>query len=145
MPSSISSSDIPYREIPDRAWGQAWVICIVLVIAAVAGWELKAREMHHVPGDYDGYTNFTGWVGPAGFKVGPFGPNMGVGDIRKGSPADGKLLVAESGLFAPADLARLAQSGARTFLIGESLMRQDDVTAATRAILADPVPARGAA
>lgn len=59
MPSSISSSDIPYREIPDRAWGQAWVICVVLVIAAVAGWELKAREMHHAPGDYDGFTNFT--------------------------------------------------------------------------------------
>ena len=59
MPSSISSSDIPYREIPDRAWGQAWVICVVLVIAAVAGWELKAREMQHVPGDYDGFINFT--------------------------------------------------------------------------------------
>lgn len=51
----------------------------------------------------------------------------------------GKQLVAESGLFTPADLARLAQCGARSFLIGESLMRQTDVTAATRAILADPV------
>ena len=59
---------------------------------------------------------------------------------------EGKLLVAESGLFTPADLARLATSaGARCFLIGESLMRQDDVAAATRAILADPVPAKGAA
>ncbi|MGR3513697.1 MAG: indole-3-glycerol phosphate synthase TrpC [Paracoccaceae bacterium] len=55
-------------------------------------------------------------------------------------PGD-RMLVAESGLFAPADLARLAKVGARTFLIGESLMRQDDVTAATRDILADPVPA----
>lgn len=50
-----------------------------------------------------------------------------------------KVLVAESGLFTPADLARLAQTGARRFLIGESLMRQSDVTAATRAILANPV------
>lgn len=59
---------------------------------------------------------------------------------------EGKLLVAESGLFTPADLGRLAKSaGARCFLIGESLMRQDDVAAATRAILADPVPAKGAA
>ena len=58
---------------------------------------------------------------------------------------EGKMLVAESGLFTPSDLARLARVGARTFLIGESLMRQPDVTAATRAILADPLPARGAA
>ena len=52
-----------------------------------------------------------------------------------------RMLVAESGLFTPADLARIAGIGARSFLIGESLMRQDDVEAATRAILSDPVPA----
>ena len=50
-------------------------------------------------------------------------------------PAD-RLVVAESGLFAPGDLADLAGHGARAFLIGESLMRQADVAAATRAILA---------
>ena len=47
-----------------------------------------------------------------------------------------RIAVAESGLNAPADLARLARIGIQTFLIGESLMRQTDVTAATRAILA---------
>ncbi len=51
----------------------------------------------------------------------------------------GRRLVCESGLFTPADLASMAESGARSFLIGESLMRQEDVAAATRALLADPV------
>lgn len=51
-----------------------------------------------------------------------------------------RLIVAESGLYTPADLADLAQYGARCFLIGESLMRQDDVAAATRAILAGSAP-----
>ena len=50
-------------------------------------------------------------------------------------PAD-RMIVAESGLFTPADLARLAKVGTHSFLIGESLMRQHDVTAATKAILA---------
>ena len=47
-----------------------------------------------------------------------------------------RIVVAESGLNVPADLARLARIGIATFLVGESLMRQSDVTAATRALLA---------
>jgi len=46
-----------------------------------------------------------------------------------------RVIVAESGLNTPADLARLSRIGISTFLIGESLMRQTDVTAATRALL----------
>ena len=51
------------------------------------------------------------------------------------------VLVSESGLKTSADLARMAGAGARRFLIGESLMRQPDVAAATEALLAHPVPA----
>lgn len=65
-------------------------------------------------------------------------------DLARRVPED-RLIVSESGLYAPADLADLAQYGARCFLIGESLMRQQDVTAATKAILARPLTAQGGA
>jgi indole-3-glycerol phosphate synthase len=46
-----------------------------------------------------------------------------------------RLLVAESGIFSAADISRLQRAGARAFLVGESLMRQPDVTTATRTLL----------
>jgi indole-3-glycerol phosphate synthase len=52
---------------------------------------------------------------------------------------EGRLIVSESGLYTPEDLADMARYGARCFLIGESLMRQQDVAAATRALLARPL------
>ncbi|MDA1310210.1 MAG: indole-3-glycerol phosphate synthase TrpC [Proteobacteria bacterium] len=51
---------------------------------------------------------------------------------------DDRMLVCESGLNTPEDLARMAAIGARCFLIGESLMRQDDVAGATKSLLANP-------
>ena len=51
------------------------------------------------------------------------------------APRD-RLLVAESGLYTHGDLVRMAVAGARAFLVGESLMREPDVTAATRRLLA---------
>jgi indole-3-glycerol phosphate synthase len=51
----------------------------------------------------------------------------------------GRMVVSESGLFTQADLSEMAGHGVRAFLIGESLMRQDDVQSATARLLADPV------
>jgi indole-3-glycerol phosphate synthase len=57
--------------------------------------------------------------------------------LARAAPAD-RLLVSESGLGSRQDLARMAQVGVRCFLIGETLMRQEDVEAATREILRAP-------
>ncbi len=57
--------------------------------------------------------------------------------LSKLVPED-RTIVCESGLNTPEDLADMARYGARTFLIGESLMRQEDVATATRTLLANP-------
>ncbi|GAB4301753.1 MAG: indole-3-glycerol phosphate synthase TrpC [Roseovarius sp.] len=57
-------------------------------------------------------------------------------------PAE-RLIVCESGLSRPEDLTEMARYGARCFLIGEALMRQPDVAAATRAILSGAGTLRG--
>ncbi|MFN3352069.1 MAG: indole-3-glycerol phosphate synthase TrpC [Brevundimonas sp.] len=56
------------------------------------------------------------------------------GRLAAMAPADA-LLVAESGIFTPEDVTEVARTGASAILVGESLMRQDDVTAATRTLL----------
>ena len=61
-------------------------------------------------------------------------------DLARRASED-RLLVSESGLNTPEDLADMARHGARCFLIGESLMRQDDVAAATRRLLTGPMVA----
>lgn len=55
-------------------------------------------------------------------------------ELAKRFPAD-RLLVGESGIYTPSDIAKLRRAGAQAFLIGESLMRQADVAAATAGLL----------
>lgn len=46
-----------------------------------------------------------------------------------------RIVICESGIFTNGDIARIAETGTRTFLVGESLMRHDDVKSATAALL----------
>lgn len=65
-----------------------------------------------------------------------FKTSLAVSEVLAPKVPRGHVIVAESGLDNRADLARLKRIGISTFLIGESLMRQPDVTTATRALLA---------
>jgi len=65
-----------------------------------------------------------------------FNVDLAVTERLAAQAPDDALLVTESGIFTPADVVRLERCGARAMLVGESLMRQADVTAATRALLA---------
>lgn len=64
-----------------------------------------------------------------------FVTDIGVTERLAPLAPEGALLVSESGIGSHADLTRLSACGARSFLVGESLMRQPDVEAATRALL----------
>ncbi|ATQ42869.1 indole-3-glycerol phosphate synthase TrpC [Caulobacter mirabilis] len=65
-----------------------------------------------------------------------FTVDLGITERLSGRAPEGSLLVTESGLFSAADAARLEASGAKAMLVGESLMRQADIEAATAALLA---------
>lgn len=64
-----------------------------------------------------------------------FNVDLAVTERLANQVGDSALLVSESGLFTPGDLRRVSNAGAKAVLVGESLMRQADVTAATRALL----------
>ncbi len=71
--------------------------------------------------------------------------DLATGEALAPRVPQGRMVVAESGLTTTGDLERMRAAGASAFLVGESLMRQDDVTAATVALLGSLAPERARA
>jgi indole-3-glycerol phosphate synthase len=141
----------PYQVVEARAWGAD---CILVIMAAVTDeeartlsdearrWKMDVLTEVHNRAELDRALALgANMIGFNNRDLRTFITDILVTiELAPRIPAD-VLVVAESGLSDRDDLQRLAEVGVSTFLIGESLMRQPDVTAATRALLSVKTPA----
>ncbi|MDT8328109.1 MAG: indole-3-glycerol phosphate synthase TrpC [Roseovarius sp.] len=142
-----------YQVAEARAWGAD---CILIIMASVSdaqaaeleeaamGWGMDALIEVHDAAELERASALKSqMIGINNRDLNTFETTLDTTrKLSKLVPAD-RMIVCESGLATPEDLADMARYGARAFLIGETLMRADDVAAATRTILANPLTAGG--
>ena len=136
----------PYQVVQSRALGADCILIIMAAIDDTAAREIESAafecgmdvllEVHQEDELERALKCHSKLVGINNRDLRTFETSLAVSERLAPRVPKERIVVGESGLYAPTDLARLSRTGVNTFLIGESLMRQADVASATRALLA---------
>ncbi len=135
----------PWQVAESRALGADAILVILAMIDNVLAAELMAEakrlgmdalvEVHDEAEMARAGALGSDLVGINNRDLKSFVVDLAVTERLKSQAPEGALLVTESGIFTPDDVVRMEAAGAKAMLVGESLMRQANVTAATRALI----------
>lgn len=136
----------PYQVVQARAWGADCILIIMAEVddalagelaAAATDWGMDAIVEVHDDDELDRALNLPcRLIGINNRNLKTFDVTLATTERLAPRVPKERIVIGESGIFTPADIARLQRVGVNTFLVGESLMRQADVRAATHELLA---------